>query len=217
MLHKRNGQNLRALLVGELWAARRLYSVESLLKFASVALILILATFASGQERGKPTEPEPSSVLYKLGLSGQLVPLESQVVHAKRKLHAWGFSGVTMVYQVEGEKSRVRFKAEGKPEFVVRLDGKLDPLETVQFYHFDEVDGSRIVPIADFDALARMSNYQVVHALVDFNAMKYGASSFKLVPVPALVPGEYCLVVKVATRWQSKSPAFCFGIDVAGN
>lgn len=217
MLHKRNGHTFRALLVGELWPARRLYSGESLLKFASVALILILATSASGQDRGKPIEPESPSVLYKLDSAGQLVPLESQVVHAKRKFHAWGFSGVTMVYQVEGEKSRVRFKADGKPEFVVRLDGKLDPLETVQFYHFDEVDGSRVVPIEDFDVLSRMSNFQLVHAMVDFNAMKYGASSFKLIPVPALVPGEYCLVVRVATKAESKSPAFCFGIDVAGN
>ena len=185
--------------------------------FASVALILILVTCARGQDRGKPTEPESPSVLYWLDLSGQLVPLESQVVHVRRKFHAWGFSGVTMVYQVEGEKSRVRLKAEGKPEFVVRLEGKLDPLETVQFYHFDEVDGSRLVPIEDFDALGRISNFQGGHALVDFNAVKYGASSFKLIPVPALVPGEYCLVIKVATKQESKSPAFCFGVDVAGN
>jgi hypothetical protein len=73
------------------------------------------------------------------------------------------------------------------------------------------------VPIEDFDALGRVSNYQVVHALVDFNAAKYGTSSFRLIPVPALVPGEYCLVVKVAIKPESKSPAFCFGVDVAGN
>jgi hypothetical protein len=216
MLDKRRGHTFPALLVCKQRLARRVYSIESL-KFASVALILILVTFASGQDRGKPTEPESPSILYKLDLSGHLVPLESQVVHSKRKLHAWGFSGVTMVYEVEGEKSKVRFKAEGKPEFVVRLDGKLDPLETVQFYHFDEVDGSRVVPIEDFDILSRMSNFQLVHAMVDFNAMKYGASSFKLIPVPALIPGEYCLVVRVATKPESKSPAFCFGIDVAGN
>ena len=91
----------------------------------------------------------------------------------------------------------------------------VDPLEMVQFYHFDELDGSRAVPIADFDLLNRMSNYQVVSASVDFNAVKYGTSSFKLIPVPTLVPGEYCLVVKLATKWQDKSPGFCFGVDAA--
>jgi hypothetical protein len=217
MLRKRNGHMLPAVPVCEPRPGRRLYSRKSPLKFASVALILFLTTSVRGQDKGKPAEPGSPSVLYKLDLSGQLVPLESQVVHAKRKYHAWGFSGTTMVYQVEGEKSRVRIKGEDKPEFVVRLEGKLDPLETVQFYHFDEVDGSRAVPIAHFDALSRMSNYQLVHTTVDFNAMKYGASSFKLIPVPALVPGEYCLVVRVATKPQNKSPAFCFGIDVAGN
>jgi hypothetical protein len=111
----------------------------------------------------------------------------------------------------------MRLKAEGKPEFVIRLDAKLDPLETVQFYHFDEIDGSRVVPVEDFNALGQISNLPWVHATVDFNAAKYGESSYKLIPVPALVAGEYCLVVRVATEPQSKSPAFCFGIDVAGN
>jgi hypothetical protein len=217
MLRKRNGHTFPALLVDKLWLGLCLYSKEFLPKFASIVLILILVTCARGQDREKPTEPESPSILYNLDLSGQLVPLESQVVHVRRKFHAWGFSGVTMVYQVEGEKSRVRFKVEGKPEFVVRLEGKLDPLETVQFYHFDEAEGSRLVPLEDFDALGRISNFQVLHAIVDFNAVKYGASSFKLIPVPKLVPGEYCLVVKDVTKPQSKSPAFCFGVDVAGN
>ena len=217
MSHKQNGRTFPALPVGELRPGQRIYSAESLVKFAAVALVLLLATGVRGQDTGKLAEPGAPSVLFKLDLSGRLVPLESQVVHVKHKFHAWGFSGVTMVYQVEGEKSRVRLKAEGKPEFVVRLEGKLDPLETVQFYHFDKIDGSRAVPIGDFDALGRMSDFQLVHATVDFNAVKYGASSFRLIPVPALVPGEYCLVVRVATKPENKSPGFCFGIDAAGN
>jgi hypothetical protein len=217
MLRKRNGHAFPSLQVCKHWPDVRLYSREVLLKFASVAVILFLVTSVLGQDGEKPTEPGSPSVLYKLDLSGQLVPLESQVVHVRNKYHAWGFSGGTMVYQVEGEKSRVRLKVEGKPEFVVRLDGKIDPLETVQFYHFEQVNGSRVVPIVDFDPLGRLSNYKSPRATVDFNAVKYGASSFKLIPVPALVPGEYCLVVKIATKPENKSPAYCFGIDATGN
>lgn len=213
----RNVHAFPILPVCELRPELRIYSRKSQLKSASVALSLFLAMCAWGQNVGKLAEPGAPSVFYKLDMSGQLVPLESQVVHVKRKFHAWGFSGVTMVYRVEGEKSRVRLKVEGKPVFVVRLEGKIDPLETVQFYHFDEVDGSRVVPIVDFDLLNRMSNFQLVHATVDFNAVKYGASSFKLMPVPTLVPGEYCLVVKVATKAENKSPAYCFGIDETWN
>jgi len=154
-----NGHTLPSLSVCEPSTDLRLFSREFRLTLASVALIFLLALGVWGQDLGRPTEPGTSSVLYKLDLSGQLVPLEPQMVRAKRKFHAWGFSGVTTVYQVEGEKSRVRFNAEGKPEFVVRLEGKLDPLETVQFYHFDEVDGSRVVPIGDFNALGQVSSY----------------------------------------------------------
>jgi len=217
MLRKRNCHAFPSQLVCEHWPDLHLHSREILLKLASVALILFLVTSVLGQDGEKPIEPGSPSVLYKLDLSGQLVPLESQIVRVRNKYHAWGFSGGTMVYQVEGEKSRVRLKVEGKPEFVVRLDGKIDPLETVQFYHFDEVNGSRVVPIVDFDPLGRLSNYKSPRATVDFNAVKYGASSFKLIPVPALVPGEYCLVVKIATKPENKSPAYCFGIDATGN
>ncbi len=219
MLRKRNGQTFPAFLVDKLWPARCLNFKEFLPKFASVALILILilVTCARGQDRGKPTEPQSPSVLYKLDLSGQLVPLESQVVHVRRKYHAWGFAGVTLVYQVEGEKSRVRLKAGGKPEFVVQLEGRVDPLEAVQFYHFDQVDGSRAVPIVDVDFIERMSNFQLVPVTVDFNAVRYGASSFKLIPVPEMVPGEYCLLIKSTNKWAWKNPGFCFGVDEPGS
>ena len=217
MLRGRDSRIFLSLPVCEPWPNACPSCKKFLLKFASVALILFLVAGARGQDMKKLTEPESPSVLYKLDSSGQLVPLESEVVRIKRKFHAWGFSGVTAVYQVQGEKSGVRLKAEGKPEFVVRLEGKVDPLEAVQFYHFDELDGSRVVPIVDFDILNRMSNFQVVHATVDFNAEKYGSSSFKLISVQVLVPGEYCLLIKPTNKSESKSPGFCFGIDAAGN
>jgi hypothetical protein len=217
MLFKRNGNASPWLSVSEFWSDPWPYCMAHLLKFASVALVLFLVAGAWAQDMGKATEPGSPSVPVKLDSSGQLVPLESEVVRIKRKFHAWGFSGVTAVYQVEGEKSRVRLKAEGKPEFVVRLEGKVDPLEAVQFYHFEELDGSRAVPIVDFDILNRMSNFQVVHATVDFNAVRYGTSSFKLIPLQALVPGEYCLLIKPINKSESKSPGFCFGINAAGN
>jgi hypothetical protein len=217
MFPKRRSHTFVGMSLFEPWSVLYFYSKDFLLAFGLVNVVLFLVVGAWGQDAGKLVEPGSPSICYKLDSSGQLLPLESQVVHVGRKFHAWGFSGVTMIYQVEGKKSKMRLKAEGKPEFVVRLEGKLDPLETVQFYRFDEIDGSRVVPVGDFNALGQMSNLQWVDATVDFNAIKYGASSYKLIPIPALIAGEYCLVVRVATEPQSKSPAFCFGVDVAGN
>ncbi len=188
-----------------------------LLKFASVALFLFLAACAWGQDGQKPAEPGTPSVLYYLDSSPQTIPLESETAHMKHKYRAWSFKGGTTVYQVEGEKSPIRLKANSKLEFVIRLEGRVDPLEFVQFYHFDQIDGSRVAPIVDFDALGRISKNRLAPSIVEFNAAKYGASSFKIIPIQALAPGEYCLVVRDPNKWEKKSPGFCFGVDATGS
>jgi len=178
---------------------------------------LFFGVIAWGQAGKVLSELGSPSVLYYLDSSAQLVPLEPQIVHVKHKFHALGFSGVTAVYQVGGEKSPVRLKAEQKPEFVVRFVGKLDPLESVQFYRFDGIEGSRVLPIEDFDALGRPTKISLAPATVDFNAVKYGASSFKIIPIQKLAPGEYCFTVRLATKQERNSSGFCFGIDTLGS
>lgn len=217
MLRKRDGHTFPSLSVCELWSDLCPYCKEFLLKSVPVALILFLVAGTWGQDGKRPSEPESPSILYYLDSSAQLVPLESQLARIKYKYRAWGFEGGTTVYQVEGEKSPVRLKAETKLKFVVRLEGGVDPLEFVQFYHFDEINGSRVVPIVDFDVLSRISRFRFIPATIDFNAAKYGASSFKIIPIQALAPGEYCLIVKAANKFAKKSPGFCFGVDATGS
>lgn len=195
----------------------RLGFKEFITKSFSAALVLLLVSGAWGQDEKKQPEPESLSVLDYLDSSDQLVPLESQVLHVKHKAHSLGFAGGTTVYVVKGEKSPVRLKAESKPGFVVRLPGDIDPLESVQFFHFNIENGSRIMPVADFDPLGRVSKILPNSAPIDFNAVKQGKSSAKLIPIQTLTPGEYCaMIVKLKQLSQSKSPVFCFGVDTAG-
>ncbi len=172
---------------------------------------------ALAEDTKKPIDPEPVSTVYYVDPSARKVPLESQTVHMKNKFHALGFAGGTTVFLADGEKSPVRIKSAEAPNFVVRLQAGTDPLETVQFYRFDSVNGSRVAPIWKFDALGRPSSALLNSAAVDFNSTKYGTSSARLIPVRALVPGEYCLFIKPTNKWPKKSPGFCFGVDPAGN
>jgi hypothetical protein len=120
------------------------------MKYAAVAIILLLVAVAGGDAGGKPSENKFPAAVYYQDPSGHLVPLESQIAHLKREYRAWGFAGGATVYLVEGEKSPVRLMAQPKVEFILRLGDGVDPLETVQFYRFEHVGGSRVKPITTY-------------------------------------------------------------------
>lgn len=156
------------------------------------------------------SEPPSLSVLYYLDASAKLIPLESQLLQRKQKLH--GLTGGENMYLAGGHKSPMRIQAANKTNFVVRLDGSLDPVEAIQLFHVDVADRSRVVPIDDFNALGRVSRV-TMPPIIDFNAAIYGASSFRLIPTKALAPGEYCFLVKKGNELPKTVPGFCFGID----
>jgi hypothetical protein len=184
------------------------------MKFAAVALILL----AVAEAWGGGGKPQPVAAVYYQDSSAQLIPLESQVVRIKYKYRGFaGFAGGTMVFRVEGGRSPVRIMAEPKLELVARIEGSIDPLETITFYHFDQVNGSRAAPIGDFSALGHVTKVIVNAAMIDFNAVKQGDASFKLIPIQVLVPGEYCLIIREGTPYPKKTQGFCFGVDAAGN
>ena len=182
----------------------------------AATLILLLVPGAWGQGGKKPSGPESIGVFHYLDSSNEIVPLESQVIRLQHKYHSLGFAGGTTVYLLKGEKSPVRLQAGSKTEFVVQLEGDLDPLETVQFYRFNGENNSRVAPISNFDLFGRASNATLSTTTVDFNAVKRGTASFKLVPIQALVAGEYCLMVKSPNQWPEKIPGYCFGVDASG-
>lgn len=63
-----------------------------MLKSFTATIILLLVSTAWAQEGKKPSE-QSLSVFYYLDSSGQLVPLESQVIRLQHKYHALGFAG----------------------------------------------------------------------------------------------------------------------------
>src|SRR6266851_4228610 len=100
------------------------------MKFAAAATFLMLVADVWGNSGQKPAKPKSPAAAYNQNLSGQHVPLESQIVHMKQNYRALGFAGGTRVYQVEGERSPVRLMARPKLEFIITLEDGIDPLET---------------------------------------------------------------------------------------
>jgi hypothetical protein len=189
---------------------RERYSSSLLLRCASVLLGLVLVVGVRSQDGTIPSEPEALSVLYYLDATAKLIPLESHLVQRKQKLH--GLTGGENLYLVGGQKSPVRIKAADKSNFVVRLKGSQDPVEAIQLFHVDVVGDSRVVPIDKFNGWGRVSKV-TIPPVIDFNAAIYSASSFKLIPVHVLVPGEYCFLLKTGNELPKAVPGFCFGVD----
>lgn len=192
-------------------------SEDFLLKTASVVLLMAVVASLWGASSKKAGGPVSISVLSKgeSPAQAQLVPLESRLIRRKRNYHALGFAGVTLVYLLEGDKSPLRVKGPANVEFVVRLSGDLDPAETILLYQFNQVNGSRVLPIAFVDALDRASQPTPKPVLVDFSTARFDSSSFKLLPTQALAPGEYCMLIRVKNNLPNPVQAFCFGVDAA--
>jgi len=184
------------------------------LTVAAVFVLVLLPNFAFGQEAKKIQEPEYIGVFFLLEPdTGTLIPLERQTPESKINVKAMGFGGGESVLEVKGEKSVVRFRADQKLEFVVLVASQqTDPQGIIQFFSLESKKGKRRLVVAKAGSMGRNGKSVTSERAIPFNATKYGVSSFRIVPVQRLAPGEYALGA------PGNHDGFCFGIDpAAGN
>jgi len=172
------------------------------------ALFLFVSN-SQAQVEKKPEEPEYIGVFFFLN-EGKLSGLERQKPDTKVKVKGMGFGGAESLLQINGERSPVRFKSDQTLELVVRVTSQAtDPMSLIQFFRFEAKKGMRRLQLAKAGSMGMNGKSTINQNAVSFNAVKYGESSFKIVPANDLGPGEYCL------SGQGNQDAFCFGIDAA--
>jgi hypothetical protein len=187
------------------------------MKFALTFLSFLLVADTCSAGGKEPSKAKSPTAVYNQDSSARLVPLESQIIRIKYEFHALGFAGGTTVYLVGGPRSPVRLIAKPELDLVAELDGRIDPLEAFWFFQFDQVNSSRVAPLSNFNMLGRSSEVTMNAGLVDFNAVKQGVSSFKIIPTKALAHGEYCSIVRDKQPFPKKGQGFCFGVDASQN
>jgi hypothetical protein len=161
------------------------------------AVALLFVSMGSAQE-DSAVEPEYFSVFYYLESSGQLTELE-------RQIPAEVFRSSKVVFVIQGEKSKVRFKGDAKLLFAVRVTEDLDKAKaTMQLFRFEGRNGTR-------ELEGKIKQKVFAAPSLALNTERYGRSSAKITPVKKLMPGEYCL-----TR-NNIPQGFCFGVDALGN
>ncbi len=180
------------------------------MKLSFFVLVILLCQTVLAQEKKTVTEPEYIGVYFNLEENGNLVALERQTPESKVKIKALGYGGGESLLRIKGEKSNVRFKADQKLAFVVRVASQaIDPMSVIEFFRFDSKKGYRQLTVAKVGSIGISSKTTVNQYAIQFNVAKYGESSFKVVPANTLSPGEYCLSGK------GTQDGFCFGVDAA--
>lgn len=181
-----------------------------IIKISVFVLAILLCQSVLAQEKKTMAEPEYIGVFFYLEENGNLVALERQTPEVKMKVKALGYGGAESLLRIKGEQSTVRFKADQKLTFVVRVSSQsIDPVSIIDFYRFNSKKGYRQLTITKVGTMGMNSKTTVSEFAVQFNVAKYGESSFKVVPANTLLSGEYCLSGK------GTQDGFCFGIDAA--
>jgi hypothetical protein len=174
--------------------------------------LLCLSRSRAAQSASKVTEPEYFGVFAAIDPStGALIELERHTTTHRVKLRALGFGGGEAHLEIPGQESRVRFKADAVPAFVVRLTSQQsDPQGSIRLISWRVDKGVRYITVQKAGAFGAGSTAGAAESLLPFNVVKYGDTSFKIVPAEPLPPGEYALGP------PGGHDSFSFGIDHAG-
>ena len=175
-------------------------------RFAIYASLVLSVSVA--QETAKPTEPEYNRIAFYLDGQGSLVQLERQQVNTQTKVKAFGFAGAKSSARFNGAKSPVRFKADDKIQFVIRLDSQgEDPTTLINLDVLTPTKTTREIVLATAGAMGLHGESNKGTTTLSINCAKYGEHSFRFVPATKLPPGEYVVTSK------GSQEGFLFGID----
>lgn len=179
--------------------------------FIILSAVFLVAQNVSAQETKKVQEPEFTGVVYFLdSTTGNLIDLERQLPVAKSKMKAFGYGGMNISLEMDGEKSPIRFKSNQKLKFVVRvIDPREDPNGTFGISSYESKKGKRVKSVIKVKPLGLGTSTPNAPQTLEVKFSRYGESSMTMEILSEFVPGEYCV------GHASSKANFCFGIDPA--
>jgi hypothetical protein len=149
-------------------------------------------------------EPEYSGAVYLLS-NGKLTSLESQRPTVATKIKKLGFGGGTSAYVYTRSASPMRVASNA--EFVMRLEGRADPVSLIILNKMEQRNNGRQIVIAKLKSVVKGSGQEGTQNL-EVKFIKYGRESVRITTTGPLAPGEY------AFRTVS-GITYLFGVDPA--
>lgn len=154
------------------------------------------------------TDPPFQNVYYYLdATTGKPIELERQPSSTDMKSPGLGLGGLKAVVRIPGATSPIRFPQGQRVEFVFAVQPNVDPRTLVQFYRLESKKDHREMVSAKGKPLTVGLTDRLTRDILPHKLVKYGPSSYKLIPEGALAPGEYVFST------PNTSASFCFGID----
>ena len=130
---------------------------------------------------------------------------------ANATMYIFGVGTIKGRVEIPGAKASVRTES-GNIQLIVRaIDNQSDPLSIISIFKFETKKNKRRADVSKAGTFsgAELGNFNAV----DFNAKKYGTSSY-LVSIPAAAPGEYGITVSNPNNRDGKSIVVSsFGVD----
>jgi hypothetical protein len=176
---------------------------------AGAAALLAFGTLSAQDVPAKVVEPEYNFIVFALdSANGSLIPLERKQSNMQTKVRAMGFGGAKGSRVFPGESSPVRFKADQKIEFIMRLDSTdTDPSTLVVLEALTRSKGKRELQIVQVGAFGTHSGTTNGQAAKSLNFARYGEHSYRFTPAEPLSKGKYAVMSKGSTE------SFLFGVD----
>lgn len=143
--------------------------------------------------------------------TGKLMPLERTSAAMKSKTKGLAYGTASTFYQLEGERSHIRFKSGQQIEFVVHgFSPRGDPTMMYTLSRLKVKKNNRRLVLREVGALGDAFGGAPSgsdEALLPLSAVRYGRDSMRIVPAQPLEPGEYALSSVTGGQF------FCFGVD----
>ncbi|MBR2261910.1 MAG: hypothetical protein IJ916_09460 [Paludibacteraceae bacterium] len=180
-------------------------------------LLFLFTCLLCGSLYAQETAPEPDFVgeCFYLKKDGSTMKLEKSRTVARTKANAGlyiaGIGKVKTEIHIETPKSTSRIKGSSIKLIVKAVDNLSDPMSIISIFKFEEKKKYRRAEIASAGTFSGSTGNDMDY--IDFDAKKYGESSY-LLSIENLKPGEYGIIVTNPNNKDEKQVIVsCFGID----
>jgi hypothetical protein len=179
---------------------------------AALFLTMAVATGTMAAQSNPDTyaqvaEPQYINSFYALTPNGNLIELEYRNVAFRPKSWAVpGYASFKTVADLKPGQSPIRLPASA--QFVVRGRVNVDPATVYELRMLKDSKSHRELVLTQAHGSIVGGAINPEEGAIPIRFEEYGSSSFRVVPVQPLAPGEYALMVR-----GRYSQLYCFGVD----